>query len=88
VVANSGSSSPHNKVYIIRIDASRDQVVQADAALPMEAGKTGSQVNGIVERSGESWRMPNVRLIKHEAVLRSGSLEVRFSDGRPSRYFY
>ena len=32
--------------------------------------------------------MPNVRLIKHETVPRSGSLEVRFSDGRPSRYFY
>jgi hypothetical protein len=54
VVVNSGSSSPRNKVYIIRIDASRDQVVQADAALPIEVGKTGSHVNGIVERSGES----------------------------------
>jgi len=29
-----------------------------------------------------------IRLIKHEAVPRCGSFEVRFSDGRPSRYFY
>ena len=32
--------------------------------------------------------MPNVRLIKHEAVPRCGSYEVRFSDGRPSKFFY
>jgi hypothetical protein len=29
-----------------------------------------------------------VRLIKHEAVPRSGSYEVRFPDGRPSKFFY
>jgi hypothetical protein len=29
-----------------------------------------------------------VRLIKHEAAPKCGSFEVRFSDGRPSRYFY
>jgi hypothetical protein len=29
-----------------------------------------------------------VRLIKHEAVPKCGSFEVRFSDGSPSRYFY
>jgi hypothetical protein len=29
-----------------------------------------------------------IRLIKHEAVPKCGSYEVRFSDGRPSRYFY
>ena len=29
-----------------------------------------------------------VRLIKHEAVPKSGSYEVRFSDGSASRYFY
>ena len=32
--------------------------------------------------------MTSVRLIKHEAVPRCGSVEVRFSEGRPSRYFY
>jgi hypothetical protein len=32
--------------------------------------------------------MPAVRLIKHEAVPKCGSFEVRFSDGRPSHYFY
>jgi hypothetical protein len=36
----------------------------------------------------ESWDMANVRLIKHEAVPKCGSFEVRFADGRPSRYFY
>ena len=29
-----------------------------------------------------------IRIIKHEAVPRCGSFEVRFTDGRPSRYFY
>jgi hypothetical protein len=32
--------------------------------------------------------MPSIRLIKHERVARCGSFEVRYSDGRPSRYFY
>ena len=32
--------------------------------------------------------MPNVRLIKHEAVPKSVSYEIRFSDGRPSKYIY
>jgi hypothetical protein len=32
--------------------------------------------------------MPNVRLIKHEAVPKCGSYEVRFQAGKPSRYFY
>jgi hypothetical protein len=30
----------------------------------------------------------NVRLIKHEVVPKCGSFEVRFADGRPSRFFY
>ena len=29
-----------------------------------------------------------IRLIKHEAVPHCGSFEVRFPDGKPSRYFY
>jgi hypothetical protein len=32
--------------------------------------------------------MPDARLIKHETVPNCGSYEVRYSDGRPSRYFY
>ena len=28
-----------------------------------------------------------VRIIKHEAVAKCGSYEVRYSDGRPSKYF-
>jgi hypothetical protein len=32
--------------------------------------------------------MPTIRIIKHEAVPKCGSFEVRYSDGRPSRYFY
>ena len=32
--------------------------------------------------------MTAIRLIKHEAVPNCGSFEVRFPDGRPSRYFY
>jgi hypothetical protein len=29
-----------------------------------------------------------IRLIKHEAVPKCGSFEVRFLKGSPSRYFY
>ena len=29
-----------------------------------------------------------VRIIKHEAVPRCGSFEVRFTDGRASKFFY
>jgi hypothetical protein len=29
-----------------------------------------------------------IRLIKHEAIPKCGSYEVRFPDGKPSRYFY
>jgi len=29
-----------------------------------------------------------IRIIRHEVVPESGSFEVRFPDGRPSRYFY
>jgi len=39
-------------------------------------------------RPAESSGMTGVRLIKHEAVPKCGSYEVRYPDGRPSRYFY
>jgi hypothetical protein len=29
-----------------------------------------------------------IRIVKHEVVPRCGSYEVRFSDGRESRFFY
>ena len=32
--------------------------------------------------------MADIRIIKQEAVPKCGSFEVRFSDGRPSQYFY
>jgi hypothetical protein len=32
--------------------------------------------------------MNRIRIIKHEAVPNCGSYEVRFPDGRPSKYFY
>jgi hypothetical protein len=39
--------------------------------------------------TAESWAMPDrIRIIPHEAVPLCGSFEVRFPDGRPSRYFY
>jgi hypothetical protein len=37
---------------------------------------------------GLSKMASRVRIIKHEPVPRSGSFEVRFSDGRASRFFY
>ena len=32
--------------------------------------------------------MSTIRLIRHEAVPKCGSFEVRFADGRPSVFFY
>jgi hypothetical protein len=32
--------------------------------------------------------MTSVRIIKHEAIPKCGSYEVRYYDGRPSRFFY
>lgn len=32
--------------------------------------------------------MNRIRIIRHEAVPQCGSFEVRFPDGRPSKYFY
>jgi hypothetical protein len=32
--------------------------------------------------------MPIVRIIKHEAVPECGSFEIRFPNGRPSRFVY
>jgi hypothetical protein len=32
--------------------------------------------------------MTNVRIIKHEAIPQTGSYEVKFTDGRPSVYYY
>jgi hypothetical protein len=32
--------------------------------------------------------LEKIRLIKHEIIPDCGSYEVRFPDGRPSRYFY
>ena len=31
---------------------------------------------------------PRIRIIRHEAVPKTGSFEVRFADGRPSKFFY
>jgi len=39
--------------------------------------------------TAESWAIADrIRIIAHEAVPLCGSFEVRFPDGRPSRYFY
>ena len=39
-------------------------------------------------RKAEEAVADRVRIIKHEAVPKCSSYEVRFSDGRPSKYFY
>lgn len=37
----------------------------------------------------KSWKsMAKVRRIKHEVVRDCGSYELRYPDGRPSKYFY
>jgi hypothetical protein len=35
-----------------------------------------------------SWMEKRIRIIRHEAVPKTGSFEVRFPDGRQSVYFY
>jgi hypothetical protein len=39
-------------------------------------------------RKAEEAVADHIRIIKHESVAKCGSYEVRFSDGRPSKYFY
>ena len=46
-----------------------------------------SRIERQLARSEESRGIP-IRLIKHEVAPKCGSYEVRFPDGRPSRYFY
>jgi len=41
----------------------------------------------LAARSARSWAM-KIRLIRHEAVPKTGSYEIRFPDGRPSRFVY
>jgi len=31
---------------------------------------------------------PRIRIIRHEAIPKCGSIEVRFADGRQSKFFY
>ena len=31
---------------------------------------------------------PRIRIIRHGAVPKTGSFEVRFADGRPSKFYY
>jgi len=45
-------------------------------------------VNPIAPGRPESMRMSRIRIFKHEAVSKCSSYEVRFPDGRPSRFFY
>ena len=39
-------------------------------------------------RLGRHLPMNRIRIIKHEAVPKCGSYEVKFPEGRPSKYFY
>ena len=39
-------------------------------------------------RLGRHLPMNRIRIIKHEAVPKCGSYEVKFPDGRPSKFFY
>jgi len=42
-----------------------------------------------MQSAAQSWAMADcIRIVPHEAVPKCGSFEVRFPDGRPSRYFY
>jgi len=50
--------------------------------------RTDRIVASLRRRSAESWGMPKVSRIKHEAVPSCGSYEIRFPDGRPSRFVY
>jgi len=42
----------------------------------------------VIFRLGRHLPMNRIRIIKHEAVPKCGSYEVKFPDGRPSKFFY
>ena len=42
----------------------------------------------MIFRLGRHLPMNRIRIIKHEAVPKCGSYEVKFPDGRPSKFFY
>ena len=62
----------------------------------MKATRTSRQIvkyfladlRPLKSRKAEEAVADRIRIIKHEAVPECGSYEVRFSDGRPSKYFY
>ena len=47
-----------------------------------------AELRPLKSRKAEEAVADRVRIIKHEAALKCGSYEVRYSDGRPSKYFY
>ena len=47
-----------------------------------------AELRPLKSRKAEEAVADRIRIIKHEAVPECGSYEVRFSDGRPSKYFY
>ena len=62
----------------------------------MKATRTSRQIvkyfladlRPLKSRKAEEAVADRVRIIKHEAAPKCGSYEVRYSDGRPSKYFY
>ena len=62
----------------------------------MKATRTSRQIvkyfladlRPLKSRKAEEAVADRVQIIKHEAVPNCSSYEVRFSDGRPSKYFY
>ena len=62
----------------------------------MKATRTSRQIvkyflaalRPLKSRKAEEAVADHIRIIKHESVAKGGSYEVRFSDGRPSKYFY
>jgi len=60
-------------------------------ASPERPGSIAPQTSGRSPLHGDGpvlMSAPRIRIIRHEAVPDTGSYEVRFADGRVSRFFY
>jgi len=68
-----GAPAPHSTPLVVAKSVSGPKPWRLARAVP------AAESCGMLDR---------IRIIPHEAVPRCGSYEVRFPDGRPSRFYY
>ena len=85
---------PDQRNRLILVNA-KDASGGASSCKTVKATRTSRQIvkrflaglRPLKSRKEEEAVADRIRIIKHEAVPECGSYEVRFSDGRPSKYF-